>query len=120
MPKNIDLSTTPAMKAAARRGLELRKRAGGKGGLSTQQAAAQGVGSGVQRASNIIRGRLSPESWKRMHAFFSRHEKNIGLDPGKAPHQDKGYIAGQLWGGSAGAARARKVARQLATRKKDG
>lgn len=120
MPRksDIDLSTTQAMKAAARRGLELRKKAGGKGGLSTKQASAQGVGSGVQRASNIISGRLSPESWRRMHAFFSRHQKNVGLDAGKAPSEDKGYIAGQLWGGPAGAARARKIVRQLDARKK--
>ena len=89
---------------AAKRGLELRRKVpkSKKAGLDTRQAAAQGIGSGVARARDLISGRVSKESIKRMHRYFSRHAKNYKLDPGKKPEDDKGYQAGLLWGGEAG------------------
>ena len=98
--KAKSFKTTEAMKNAARRGLELRKK-WNRGGLDTRQANAEGVGSGVARASDIIQGSLSLDSVKRMHAFFSRHEKNYNpskreLDGGPTA----GTIAWYLWGGS--------------------
>jgi len=46
------------MRNNAKRGLELRKKYG-RGGLSTQEAGKQGIGSGVARASDIVSGSLS-------------------------------------------------------------
>ena len=102
--KAKSFQTTQAMKNAARRGLELRKK-WNRGGLDTRQAASEGVGSGVARATDIIQGSLSLDSVKRMAAFFSRHEKNFRPD---VKESDGGPTAGTisfyLWGGSAGRA----------------
>ncbi len=68
------------------------------------------MGSGVQRASDLKNRRpLSLDTIKRMHAFFSRHEKNKAVDPGKTPEQDKGHQAWLLWGGDAGKAWVAKI-----------
>ncbi len=103
---------TEAMKNNARRGLALREK-WNRGGLSNTEASNEGVGSGVQRASDIISGSLSLESVKRMHAFFSRHEKNYKPKE-KAPDggPKAGEIAWLLWGGSAGRAWARSILKQ--------
>ena len=116
----------------ASKGLEYRKKAGGKGGLTPSQAAAsnrsgetKNLGSGVQRAVNLKnRTSMSPSTVKRMKAFFDRHEKNKSIDSENkgTPWKDKGYVAWLLWGGDAGYAWARKVVRQMETadkKKKD-
>jgi len=107
----------------AKKGLEYRKKAGGKGGLTPSQAAAsnrsgetKNLGSGVQRAVNLKnRSQMSPSTVKRMKAFFDRHEKNksIGTENKGTPWKDKGYVAWLLWGGDAGYAWARKVVKQM-------
>lgn len=103
---------TSAMKNNARRGLALREKYN-RGGLDASQAKAEGVGSGVARARDIINGNLSLQTVKRMYAFFSRHEKNY--DP-KKKMPDGGPTAGTvawlLWGGSAGLAWARRILKQ--------
>lgn len=102
----------PAVAAAAARGLALRQAASpsNRGGLTTAQAHQQGIGSGVQRAVDLKNRRaLSPETIRRMHAFFSRHQKNRAVDPGKTPAQDKGYQAWLLWGGDPGRAWASRI-----------
>jgi hypothetical protein len=116
----------------ASKGLEYRKKAGGKGGLTPSQAAAsnrsgetKNLGSGVQRAVNLKnRTSMSPSTVKRMKAFFDRHEKNKSIDSDNkgTPWKDKGYVAWLLWGGDAGYAWARKVVKQMETadkKKKD-
>jgi hypothetical protein len=119
MPKKYDhIDFKPPKGAAeqAERGLRLREQAtsSNKGGLSVSQAKKEGVGSGVQRAVNLKnRNTLSPETIKKMHGFFSRHEKNKKIDKGKTPLTDKGYQAWLLWGGDPGAAWARKLMRQM-------
>jgi hypothetical protein len=101
-------SPPSSVRAAARRGLELRKRHG-KGGLTTQEAGEQGVGSGVARASDLAGGSaMSYETIKRMAAFFSRHEKNKG-----GGEDDAGYIAWLLWGGDAGRAWANRIIKMV-------
>ena len=103
---------TEAMKNNARRGLALREKYG-RGGLSTQEAGAQGIGSGVARARDIINGDLSLDSVKRMYSFFSRHEKNYNPKkkmPDGGP--TAGTIAWLVWGGSAGLAWSRSILRQ--------
>lgn len=103
-----------AVKAAARRGLELRKKHG-KGGLTTQEAGKQGIGSGVARASDLAGGgAVSFATIKRMAAFFSRHEKNKA-----GGESDAGYIAWQLWGGDAGRAWANRIIKMVESRQKD-
>ena len=106
---------------AAARGLELRKKLpkSGKAGLDAKQASKAGIGSGVQRASNLKnRDNLSEKTVRRMKAYFDRHAKNYKLDAGKKPHEDKGYVAGLLWGGEAGKRWANSIVRRLD--KKDG
>ena len=101
-----------AVQAAARRGLELRKKHK-KGGLSSKEAGKQGIGSGVVRASNLANGKkVSEATLRRMVAFFSRHEKNKS-----GGEDDAGYIAWQLWGGDAGRSWAKRTLKMLETRK---
>ena len=88
-------SPTKGMVAAAKRGLELRKKYG-KGGTQV----------GVARARDIAnQKRLSLDTVKRMHSFFSRHDGNQA-----GGENDAGYIAWLLWGGDPGRSFARKIA----------
>lgn len=89
-----------AVRNAAKRGLEMRRKYG-RGGLDAKQAHEQGVGSGVQRASDLISGKVSYRTIKRMAAFFSRHRKNKDnrMDNGEP---SAGMIAWAIWGGDAG------------------
>lgn len=103
---------TEAMKNNATRGLALREKYK-RGGLDTNQAAEDGVGSGVARARDIISGNLSLDTVKRMYSFFSRHEDNY--QPSKKESDGgptAGTIAWLLWGGSAGFAWSRKILKQ--------
>jgi hypothetical protein len=103
-----------AVRSAARRGLELRKKHG-KGGLTTQEAGKQGIGSGVARAGDLAGGsKISFATIKRMSAFFSRHEKNKS-----GGENDAGYIAWLLWGGDAGRAWANRIIKMVGSREKD-
>jgi hypothetical protein len=106
MKKGQDTFVPPeSVRAAARRGLELRRKASpsNKGGLTASEASAEGIGSGVQRASNLASGKgVSLSTIKRMKSFFSRHQKSKKIDAGKTAAQDKGYQAHLLWGGDAG------------------
>lgn len=99
-----DTYTPPeGVRSAAARGLELRAK-WKRGGLSNSEASAQGIGSGVQRATNLKNGdALSFQTVMRMHSFFSRHAKNYRPDekePDGGP--TAGTIAWLLWGGNAG------------------
>lgn len=111
---HIDFKPPKSVADAAARGLDLRKKNKGKGGLNTQQAKREGVGSGVQRAVNLKnRNTLSPSTVRRMKAFFDRHRKNKGASGGKPLSQDKGYIAWLIWGGDPGYSWAKKIVRQM-------
>jgi hypothetical protein len=102
-----------SVRAAARRGLELRRKHG-KGGLSTQEAGKQGIGSGVARATTLASGKkVSYAMIKRMAAFFSRHEKNKS-----GGEDDAGFISNLLWGGSAGRAWANRIISMVESRNK--
>jgi len=112
--EHINFKPPTSVAEAAARGLEWRKKNKGKGGLSTQQAKSEGVGSGVQRAVNLKnRNTISPATIRRMKAFFDRHEKAKQVPPGKQPWEDKGRIAWELWGGDAGRSWANKVVKQM-------
>lgn len=95
---DIDLTPTEEMAANAKRGLELRRKHG-RGGTAV----------GVARARDISnRKTLSPETVRRMHAFFSRHEKNKA-----GGEDDAGYIAWMLWSGDAGQGWAKRKVEQM-------
>jgi hypothetical protein len=95
---DLDFKPTAEMAANAARGLELREKHG-KGGTAV----------GVARARDIKnRANLSPDTVKRMHSFFSRHEGNQA-----GGEDDAGYIAWLLWGGDAGKAWAARKAAQI-------
>lgn len=119
MPKKYDhINFVPpqGVRNAAKRGLELRKKApkGKKGGLTVSQASKEGIGSGVQRAVNLKNGnKISPQTARRMKSFFSRHEKSSKIDKGKTAATDKGYQAWLLWGGNPGRSWANKLVRQM-------
>lgn len=97
-----------SVRAAARRGLELRKKHG-KGGLTTQEAGKQGIGSGVARATSLANGSaVSYETIKRMAAFFSRHAKNFS-----GGEDDAGFISMLMWGGRDGERWARSIIQRV-------
>ena len=115
--ENIDFVPPKAVAKEAEKGLEYRALAGGKGGLNVSDAKKQGVGSGVQRAVNLKnRDRLSPDTVKRMKAFFSRHKKNKVIDPKykETPWKDRGYVAWLLWGGDSGYTWANRIVAEMA------
>jgi hypothetical protein len=102
-----------AVRDTARRGLDLRKE-WGRGGLSNAEASEQGIGSGVQRATNLANGdAVSLDTIQRMANFFSRHEKNRGAGEKEGDGgPTAGYIAWQLWGGDAGRTWANRILRE--------
>lgn len=114
---HIDFKPPESVADAAAKGLEYRAKQGeDKAGLTPSEASKEGIGSGVQRASNLKnRTNVSPQVIGQMVAFFARHEKNKGI---KAefkgePWRDKGYVSWLLWGGDPGKAWAEKVKRQM-------
>lgn len=114
--KHINFTPPESVAAAAEKGLEYRKRSGGKGGLDVSEAKKEGIGSGVQRAVNLKnRDTMSPSTVKRMKAFFDRHEKNKAINPEykDEPWRDRGYVAHLLWGGDPGRAWAEKIVKQM-------
>jgi hypothetical protein len=95
---DVDLKPTAEMAANAKRGLELRRQHG-KGGTAV----------GVARARDLARrANLSPDTVRRMHSFFSRHEGNQA-----GGEDDAGYIAWLLWGGDAGKGWAERKTKEL-------
>jgi lambda family phage portal protein len=95
LAKNTDLKPTAGMVTEAKRGLQWREKYN-RGGTAV----------GVARARDISNGKnLSPETVKRMHSFFSRHEvdkEGQGFQPGEEGFPSAGRIAWALWGGDAG------------------
>lgn len=105
----IDFTPPEAVQKAALRGLALRRKYG-RGGLTTQQAGEQGIGSGVARAATLAKGTaVSPDTIRQMVAFFSRHEQHKDTPP----EEGNGRIAWLLWGGDAGRAWATAVLRRM-------
>ena len=101
------------VRSAARRGLELRKK-WGRGGLSNAEASDQGIGSGVQRATNLANGdAVSLDTIQRMANFFSRHQKNYRPNVKESDGgPTAGTVAWLLWGGNAGKAWAQRILRE--------
>lgn len=115
---HIDFKPPKSVAEAAEKGLEYRAKANpsDKGGLTPAEAGEQGIGSGVQRATNLKnRNEVSPDVIRQMCAFFARHEKNKAIKPENrdTPWKQKGYVAWLLWGGDPGKTWAEKVRDQM-------
>ena len=101
---HIDFTPPEGAKKAAERAL--RRRA------DKPQSQRGMTAVGIARARDLIAGkRLSPETVKRMLAYFTRHE----VDKQGSTWDDygKGRQAWDGWGGDAGFAWARKVVKQM-------
>lgn len=115
-------SLTPPkdVQAIAARALEMR-REHGRGGLSTQEAGKQGIGSGVARAATLAAGKaVSMDTAKRMVAYFSRHASDKdaeGFRQGEKGYPSAGRIAWDLWGGDAGKRWAESVVKRAEAEK---
>ena len=102
--EEIDLTPTEAMAEEGQRFKDWRA-AGEKGGTDVA----------VARATQLVnRQELSPETVRRMHSFFSRHEVDKeaeGFSPGEDGYPSPGRVAWAAWGGDPGQSWARgKVA----------
>jgi HK97 family phage portal protein len=90
--EDVDTKPTSEMAELANRGLALREEYG-RGGTAVGVARARDIGN---------RANLSPETVRRMHAFFSRHRVDLdaeGAQPGEDGYPSAGAIAWMLWGG---------------------
>ena len=106
--KKTSFDVPASVRKAAAKGLELRAKFN-RGGLSIQEASKQGIGSGVARARDLIQGKVSLETIKRMRSYFARHAidaKAKGDESrgywGQDGNPSAGYVANLLWGGDAG------------------
>jgi hypothetical protein len=116
--EHIDFTPPEGVANAAAKGLELRQKASpsNRGGLTSEEASKQGIGSGVQRAVNLKnRDTISPKVIKQMRGFLSRSEKSseISAENKGTPWNDKGYVAWLLWGGDPAKAWTDKVIKQM-------
>ena len=102
--EEIDLTPTEAMAEEGQRFKDWRAE-GHKGGTDVA----------VARATQLVnRQELSPETVRRMHSFFSRHEINKdaeGFSPGEDGYPSPSRVSWAAWGGDPGQSWARgKVA----------
>jgi len=101
---HIDFTPPQGAQDAGKRALEVR---------ANKPPSQRGMTEvGIARARDLANGKeLSPETVKRMLAYFTRHE---GDKAGSTwDDQGKGWQAWHGWGGDAGFAWARKVTRQM-------
>ena len=104
--EEIDLTPTDGMAKEAQKGLDWRKD-GHDGGTSV----------GLARARQLVnKQELSPNTVRRMHSFFSRHEvdkQGEGFSPGEPGFPSNGRVAWALWGGDPGQTWARAKTESL-------
>jgi len=98
------LKVPESVRKAAKKGLEMRRAApkSQKGGITRREASKQGIGSGIQRASNLMRGSVSEATIPRMVSFFARHNKSIQKGRANPSENRRIRIADLLWGGASG------------------
>lgn len=101
MRKTLYIKPNRAAIAAAKRGLEARKKAkpSKRGGLTPEEAGKHGIGSGVARARDIIAGKRV--NAYQIKAFFDRHKHNYlsAKSKGLKAHESKAIQAWLIWGG---------------------
>jgi hypothetical protein len=103
----IDFTPPQGARDAAKRALDVRE------GKPASQRGMTPVG--ISRARDLMNGvKLSPDTVRRMKAFFDRHE--VDKKGATWDEQGKGWQAWNGWGGDAGYAWARKVVRQMNAR----
>ena len=105
----IDFTPPEGAREAAKRALDVR---------ATKPASQRGMTAvGIARARDLMNGvKLSPDTVRRMKAFFDRHE--VDKKGATWDEQGKGWQAWNGWGGDAGYAWARKVVSQMESRDK--
>ena len=103
---HIDFKPPKGAQEAAKRALEVR---------ASKPPSQRGMTAiGIARARDLANGEtLSPETVKRMLAYFDRHE--VDKKGSTWNIQGKGWQAWHGWGGDAGYAFARKVVKQMKT-----
>ncbi len=101
---HIDFTPPKGVQEAAARALAVRE---------SKPASQRGMTPvGIARARDLKNGReLSPETVRRMLAYFTRHESD--KEGATWSDQGKGWQAWHGWGGDAGFAFARKVVKQM-------
>jgi len=106
----IDFTPPEGAREAAKRALDVREK---------KPASQKGMTAvGIARARDLINGvKFSPDTVRRMKAFFDRHE--VDKKGATWDEQGKGWQAWNGWGGDAGYAWARKVVRQMEARDKE-
>lgn len=103
---HIDFTPPQGAQDAGKRALEVR--------ASKPQSQRGMTDVGIARARDLSNGKeLSPDTVKRMLAYFTRHE--IDKDGSTWDDQGKGWQAWHGWGGDAGYSWARKVSKQMDT-----
>jgi lambda family phage portal protein len=106
----IDFTPPQGARDAAKRALDVRE------GKPASQRGMTPVG--IARARDLMNGvKLSPDTVRRMKAFFDRHE--VDKKGATWDEQGKGWQAWNGWGGDAGYAWASKVVRQMESRDKE-
>jgi lambda family phage portal protein len=105
----IDFTPPQGAREAAKRALDVRE---------TKPPSQRGMTAvGIARARDLMNGvKLSPDTARRMKAFFDRHE--VDKKGSTWDEQGKGWQAWNGWGGDAGYAWARKVVGQMEARDK--
>lgn len=106
MSKATSYTPPEKVRANAKLGLELRAKYG-RGGLSTTEAGELGIGSGVQRANDLMEGNVSFDTVRRMKAFFDRH--STYKDKHEKDPPSNSYISWLLWGGDEGYTWAKQI-----------
>jgi hypothetical protein len=106
----IDFTPPEGAREAAKRALDVREK---------KPASQKGMTAvGLARARDLIKGvKLSPDTVRRMKAFFDRHE--VDKKGSTWDEKGKGWQAWNGWGGDSGYAWARKVVGQMEARDKE-
>jgi len=103
---HIDFTPPAGVRDEAAKGLAWRDEYG-RGGTAVGVARARDLSNGVN---------ISPETARRMKAFFDRHQVNVGTtgwSPGEEGFPSNGRIAWALWGSDPGWAWSRKLVEQM-------
>ena len=104
--EDIDFTPPAGVREEAQRGLDWRRQYG-RGGTAIGIARARDLSNGVK---------ISPETARRMKAFFDRHEidkQAEGFRQGEEGYPSNGRIAWSLWSGDSGYAWSQKLVRQM-------
>jgi lambda family phage portal protein len=105
--EGIDFTPPEGAREAAKRALEVRE---------TKPSSQRGMTPvGIARARDLMNGvKLSPDTARRMKAFFDRHE--VDKKGATWDEQGKGWQAWNGWGGDAGYSWAKKIVGQMDAR----